>query len=299
MELNIVSERKQHKQEGRVIISNISDKVSDLKNMVKNSLNISLSTDRIALYYKNASTKEKVFLSNNDKKLGDYGVYDKTTIFYKDLGPQIGWRTVYIIEYFGPLFLIAYFFFSFGPSKTNTTQRMAFIMSSFHYLKRLFESVFIHDFSKSTMPMKNVLINCLYYWVLYGALCGYTLYNPDYVEDSPRSFVRYLIVFLFFSAEIKNLKCHLILKKLKEDNRGEKGIPHGEGFEFVSCANYFWEFIAWLCFSIFVNLWSFYLFTFCGFLIMMQWAKKKHAEYLRTFGDRYPKNRKAFIPFLI
>lgn len=299
MELNIVNERKQDKEEGRTIISNVNDKVIDLKNMVKNSLSLSLSTDRMALYYKNPATNEKIFLSNNERKLGDYGVYDKTKILYKDLGPQIGWRTVYIIEYIGPLLMIAYFFFHFGPSQTNTTQRFAFIMSTFHYLKRIVESIYVHDFSKSTMPMKNLLTNCLYYWVLYGVVCGYTLYNPNYVEDSPRSFVRYLIAFLFFSSEIKNLKCHLILKKLKENNRGEKGIPQGEGFEYVSCANYFWEFIAWLCFSIFVNLWSFYLFTLCGFLIMMQWAKKKHYDYLKTFGDRYPKNRRAFIPFLI
>jgi len=111
--------------------------------------------------------------------------------------------------------------------------------------------------------------------------------------------MRFLAAFLFFSAEIKNLKCHLILKKLKDNNKGEKGIPHGEGFEYVSCANYFWEFSAWMCFSLFVNIWPFYLFTVLGGLIMMKWAQKRHAEYLKVFQDRYPKNRKAFIPFLI
>jgi very-long-chain enoyl-CoA reductase len=299
MELLIANEKKQNKEEGRVIIANLNDKVGDLKSMVKNSLGLSLSTERIALYYNIQSSNEKVFLNNNEKKLVDYGVLDKTKIYYKDLGPQIGWRTVYIIEYLGPLVLISYFFFSMGPSKTNTTQKMAFFMSTFHYLKRIFESLFVHQFSRSTMPLKNLLTNCFYYWILYGLICGYTLFNENYVEDSPRSLFRYLMAFLFFSAEIKNLKCHLILKKLKENNKGEKGIPHGEGFEYVSSANYFWEFIAWGCFSIFVNLLSFYVFTWCGFWIMMQWAKKKHADYLKTFADRYPKNRKAFIPFLI
>jgi len=299
MELKILRETKYNKEEGRIIISNINDKVSDLKNMVKMSLDLKVSTDRIGLYYKKSNTNEKVFLSSNNKQLVEYSVLDKMTIYYKDLGLQIGWRTTYIIEYLGPLIIISYFFFNLGPSKANTTQILAFIMSTFHYVKRLLESVFVHEFSKNTMPINNLFVNCIYYWILYGVLCGYTLFNEDYIEGTTRSFMRFLAAFLFFSAEIKNLKCHLILKKLKDNNKGEKGIPHGEGFEYVSCANYFWEFSAWMCFSLFVNIWPFYLFTVLGGLIMMKWAQKRHAEYLKVFQDRYPKNRKAFIPFLI
>jgi very-long-chain enoyl-CoA reductase len=242
---------------------------------------------------------KKTLLSNNDKLLKDYGVLDKMTVHVKDLGPQIGWRFTYVVEYVGPLLLVIFFFILMGPKNTNSTQKLSFIMSIFHYTKRIVESIFVHDFSNSTMPLKNLLINCTYYWIIYGVLCGYSLFNANYKEPEFNSFIRYLFAFFFFSAEIKNLKCHLILKELKEKNRGEKGIPHGEGFEYVSCANYFWEFVAWLCFSIFVNLIPFYVFTLFGFLIMRNWAIKKHKDYLKNFPDRYPKNRKAIIPFLI
>jgi very-long-chain enoyl-CoA reductase len=149
------------------------------------------------------------------------------------------------------------------------------------------------------MPLKNLFINCGYYWVLYGLLCGYSLFNPNYEEWMKSPINRGILVFLFVSCELKNLKCHMILRKLKEDNNGEKGIPNGEGFEFVSCANYFWEILAWVFFSILVGLPAFYLFTACGFYILRKWSLKRHNDYKKIFGDRYPKDRKAFIPFLI
>jgi very-long-chain enoyl-CoA reductase len=299
MELIIVDTNKsKDKREDKSVVCNLNNKVIELKNMIKTSLNLKSSTDRIGLYFNEPLTNKKIWLKNN-KQLREYNVFDKMSIYFKDLGPQIDWRLTYIIEYLGPFFIIIFLFLYMGPSNTNTTQKLGFIMSTFHYGKRVLESIFVHEFSNNTMPLKNLFINTMYYWVLYGVICGYSLFNENYIEPDPKYFLRYFVAFLFFSAEIKNLKCHLILKKLKEANRGEKGIPHGEGFEYVSCANYFWEFVAWFCFSIFVNLIPFYIFTLCGFLIMRSWAIKRHKEYLETFPDRYPKNRKAFIPFVI
>jgi len=298
MELNVINDTKS-KQDKSTVISNSNDKVADLKNIIKVALALKLPISRIGLFLLTDSQDKKVLLSNLNRPLRDYGITDKMTIVVKDLGPQIGWRLTYVIEYLGPLFFVIFFFLRLGPEKSNTTQRLGFMMASFHYAKRLYESIWVHDFSNSTMPLRNLLINCTYYWLIFGVGCGYSLFNENYQEPSFNIFIRYLFAFFFFSAEFKNLKCHLILQELKEKNRGEKGIPYGEGFEFVSCANYFWEFVAWLCFSIFVNLPFFYLFTLFGFLIMRNWAIKKHKDYLKNFPDRYPKDRKAFIPFLI
>jgi len=32
---------------------------------------------------------------------------------------------------------------------------------------------------------------------------------------------------------------------------------------------------------------------------MIIWAKQKHRRYRKEFGDKFPKNRKAMIPFII
>jgi very-long-chain enoyl-CoA reductase len=133
---------------------------------------------------------------------------------------------------------------------------------------------------------------------LYALLCGYYLFNPSYIAPQWNMYLRGALFIIFFCCEIKNLKCHLIQKHMKEKLQGEKGIPTGEGFDLVSCANYFWELMSWFCFSLFVHHWSFYLFTLCGFLIMRNWAQKKHREYHKRFPN-YPAERKAFIPFLI
>jgi len=297
MELKIINEISKKDKSDYIALCNYTDKVSDLKQIVRNVTGIKINENRLGVFFVDSSNK-RTLLSNMNKTLADYGLDKNTTILIKDLGPQIGWRFTYIIEYLGPLLLTIYFFLKLGFDKSNPTQVFGFIMSTFHYGKRLLESIYVHQFSNNTMPLKNLFINCTYYWFIFGVVCNYTLFNINYEEPSYNPFIRYTFAFLFFTCEIKNLKCHLILRELKEKNSGEKGIPNGEGFEYVSCANYFWEFLSWVFFSLFVNSLPFYVFTTFGFLIMRSWAIKKHKEYLKNFPDRYPRNRKAIIPFL-
>jgi very-long-chain enoyl-CoA reductase len=57
---------------------------------------------------------KKVPLKAFDAKLKDCGVKDGAQIVFKDLGPQIGWQTVFFVEYFGPI--LAHFVFFQFPS---------------------------------------------------------------------------------------------------------------------------------------------------------------------------------------
>jgi very-long-chain enoyl-CoA reductase len=45
------------------------------------------------------------------KKLSEYGIKDGVTLQFKDLGPQIGYATVFFWEYFGPLVIYPLFYF--------------------------------------------------------------------------------------------------------------------------------------------------------------------------------------------
>ena len=73
--------------------------------------------------------------------------------------------------------------------------------------------------------------------------------------------------------------------------------PSRYGFSLVSCANYMFEVLAWISFSMIAGNWLSWLFTLVSGVQMALWAMKKHKAYLKEFPD-YPKGRKAMIPFL-
>lgn len=106
-----------------------------------------------------------------------------------------------------------------------------------------------------------------------------------------------------------NLMCHIELSSFRKKAAKEKsdggyvnpakvrGIPKGFGFSLVSCANYFWESMGWIAFSLLSRCYTSYFFTFCSIYQMYDWARKKHSNYRKEFPE-YPKNRKAMIPFI-
>ena len=110
--------------------------------------------------------RKPVALAAGGKKLSDFGVRDGTELTFKDLGPQIGYSTVFFWEYFGPALVYALIYFfpkvvypwaakssggmwgsssSSGgiPAKTQV-QKLALAYWTFHYAKRIFETFFVH-----------------------------------------------------------------------------------------------------------------------------------------------------------
>ena len=73
-----------------------------------------------------------------------------------------------------------------------------------------------------------------------------------------------------------NYKCHIILRDLRKPGTTERGIPKGNIFHLVSCANYFWESMAWLLFAIMSQVLGAYVFAVFSSGQMLQWALKKH-----------------------
>ena len=292
----------------------INKTVKDFKDLVYNKLNLSgqIKRDRlgIMLEVKKDDKVTKTFLSDDFQQLLFYdGVSNSDAIFYlKDIGPQINYRLVYVLEYLGPLVFSILFFIRYvivfkknHPDKKIQTHVICyFFMTIFHYGKRIIESLYVHIFSRTTMPLQNLYKNCAYYWGIFGILCGYTLFNP-YGKDLSFLYVpRYFFIMFFMSAELKNLKTHMILREIKIKGNGKKYMPpKTEGFELVTCANYMWEFFAWFSFSIFsLNIFVI-IFTICGFLQMKQWALKKHKDMKNAFGDKYSKEIFAFIPYFV
>ena len=236
-------------------------------------------------------------LKDDDKKLKDQGVKSGVTLVFKDLGPQVSWRLVFLVEYVGPIIILCLFRF-LQNIKLKTTQEVAFWMVMGHYGKREFETLFVHRFSNQTMPFKRIFINSFHYWVIFGVCVGYFTMHKDFTEFGWDQTAQYILIGVFVFAELMNGACHMVLRNLRPAGSKARGIPHGFGFDLVSCANYFWETIVWLSFSLYVMSVPAYIFLAFSFYQMTDWALKKHARYIKEFPD-YPKNRKAIVPFVI
>ncbi len=231
--------------------------------------------------------------------LSDYSLVDGSIILVKDLGPQVGWTTVFVLEYAGPLFVYPLFYFLPQLFYSRSTQDEAVALRGpvwaqhkapvqtlalwyycFHYIKRILETLFVHRFSKGTMPLSNLFKNCSYYWG-FSAYISYFINHPLYTPPAPMQ--SYVALGFAMLCQVSNLYCHLILANLRPAGSKQYRIPSGFLFEYVTCANYTTEIYGWVAFTVATQTLSAALFTVAGAAQMAQWALGKHKR-LRKVG---------------
>ena len=231
-------------------------------------------------------------------------------LYLKDLGPQIGWKTVFLWEYAGPLLM---YFISYSRPvwlyghKANApisyVVHIAAICWTIHYVKRLLETLFVHRFSHSTMPIMNLFKNCSYYWG-FAFYIGYYVNHPLYTEPFLGRLQVYSSLMAFLLFEFGNLSIHLALRNLRPEGTHERKIPMPTSnpftllFNWVSCPNYAYEWYSWAAFTVMTQCLPAGLFTAAGFFQMAVWALAKHRNYKKEFPN-YPRNRKAIVPFIL
>lgn len=240
----------------------------------------------------------------------DEALQDGAKLVFKDLGPQILWKTVFLLEYLGPLLVYIIFYMQptwiYGshlqqPSAwTKEVQFSAFIAWMFHYSKRELETLFIHRFSHATMPISNLFKNCSYYWG-FAAYVAYFVNHPLYTPP-PEDLV-YIGMCLFYFMEVGNLSAHWTLRMLRPPGTKIRRIPRGGLFELVSCPNYTYEILSWLGFNLMTRTVAGILFMCAGAFQMLLWAQAKHRRYRKEFDGNhgralYPTSRKIIVPFL-
>lgn len=245
-------------------------------------------------------------LENDTQPLSEHHSDPKEALVvqFKDLGPQIGYRTVFLVEYAGPMLFVLFYFLRPAFLYTNPSQaytwvaKWAVLAWVAHFLKREFETLFVHKFSRPTMPLTNLYKNCAYYWS-FGAVIGYPLCSPAFV--APSEVQVYIGLAIFILAELGNLKCHLMLANMRpKEGAQDRSIPHGFLFDLVACPNYTFEVLSWVGFTIMTGLVFSGLFTLVGFLQMTEWALKKHKGYKKTYDKEYTSlGRKAIVPFVL
>ncbi|KAK5134161.1 hypothetical protein LTR04_004727, partial [Oleoguttula sp. CCFEE 6159] len=241
--------------------------------------------------------------NSKDVTIDRTGLRDQSTVYVKDLGPQIAWRTVFVVEYLGPLlihpllYLLRPYLYKNAPASPSYLQTLSLVLISLHFVKRELETLFVHRFSLATMPARNIVKNSAHYWIFAGANLAYWIYAPSAPTARPSNpLITYPALALFVVGELGNLSTHLTLRGLRTTGGTERGIPHGLGFDLVTCPNYMFEAMAWV--GIWMVNWSLSTGVFVLLAVgqMALWAKKKEAKYRREFGDRYKKKRFVMIP---
>ncbi|KAK8671729.1 hypothetical protein V6N13_038316 [Hibiscus sabdariffa] len=271
---------------------NDSATVADLQEAIhKRTKKFYPSRQRLTLPVPSGSRERPVVL-NYKKSLKDYcdGNENSLTVVFKDLGPQVSYRTLFFFEYLGPLILYPVFYYFpvykfFGYKgdvhPVHPVQTYALYYWCFHYFKRIMETFFVHRFSHATSPLSNVFRNCAYYWT-FGAYIAYYVNHPLY---TPVGDLQMKIGFGFgLVCQLANFYCHIILKNLRgPDGSGGYQIPRGFLFNIVTCANYTTEIYQWLGFNIATQTVAGYVFLVVATSIMTNWALAKHRRLKKLF----------------
>ncbi len=179
------------------LIISTEDTLFHLRKKIKINLKVPIDINRIGISFESSKGK-RILMTSNERKVHQYEITQGTVITIKDLGYQIGYRTVYIIEYLGPILINTLFFWNKGHFNNHPVISLIFLMINFHYIKRILESIFVHIFSKDTMPFMNLFKNCTYYWGLFGLICCSQLYSTSYKHMSI-ALVTSDLFLLFFS----------------------------------------------------------------------------------------------------
>ncbi|XP_070595710.1 very-long-chain enoyl-CoA reductase isoform X3 [Erythrolamprus reginae] len=192
--------------------------------------------------------------------------------------------------------------YDFSSSKYSVVH-LACMCHSFHYVKRLLETLFVHRFSHGTMPLRNIFKNCIYYWG-FAAWMAYYINHPLYTPPAYGHEQVKLALIIFLFCQLGNFSIHIALRNLRPAGSKARKIPFPTKnpftwlFLLISCPNYTYEVGSWIGFAIMTQCLPVALFSLVGFIQMTIWAKGKHRSYLKEFRD-YPPLRSPIVPFLL
>ena len=280
---------------------NESDIVYDLKKIVYLKIEGKISLEEIEFFYfsDEKNFESKIYLDNNSLNIIEFfpELKRKKKLYLNKKQKQMNIINVNLIEYSIPIFLLLIFVYFKGIYNLNINQKISIFMIIFHFLKRDFESFYVHIHSKS-IEFNLMLIEFVYYIFYFGIFCCFNLIFNDNENNNFLNKKHFFCLILFFISEICNFHCHLILRNLRIfNNNNEIKIPKGNLFKFVYKANYFWEIFVWFSIAFFTNLKSFYAFAILGTFVMCFWA----VEEKKKFDEKFGKNliKKAIFPFIL
>lgn len=195
---------------------------------------------------------------------------------------------LFLIEYSGPLVLWL-LFFVFNLNHWNSYYLVCTLLVAIHYIKRLYESKFVHIFSNDTAPLIPSFKNFSFYWIVFGILVPLEIFvwRSSYFDKQhlPDGIVSYFLIFLFLIFELGNYHCHVQLRKLRLNVDGtiskERKIPKGLFFDNIISPNYSFEILSWVTFVIISQSFFSFIFILGGGIQMFIWGKQKKSKLLQ------------------
>ncbi|XP_067993522.1 trans-2,3-enoyl-CoA reductase-like [Melanerpes formicivorus] len=232
------------------------------------------------------------------------------TLYFTDLGQQVGWTTFFLTEYTGPLVIYLLFYIRLSSIYDQRESRknlrhpvvhLACFCHCLHYTRHLLETLFVHKLSGGHTPLKNMIKGCAFYWG-FTSWIAYYINHPRYTPPSLGHRQVSLSALTFMMCEAGN---HFINVALAHQNHsGSQACfpsptynPFTWLFLLVSCPNYTYEVGSWISFTVMTQTLPVGIFAFLMIIQMSLWAQKKHRVYLKRF---YPEVRRkaAIIPII-
>ena len=178
-------------------------------------------------------------------------------------------------------------FFILNLGKMNTYYFTVSLLVLGHFAKRLYESKYVHIFSNDTAPLIPSFKNFIAYWIIVGVSIPLEIFswrNSYFEKINFPTFIKGILVILFVLFEAGNYYCHMYLRNLRLNARGEvskeRKVPKGLFFDTVVCPNYSFEILSWLVFVIISESFFSLLFIALGSFIMHKWGLQKKRKLL-------------------
>ena len=166
------------------------------------------------------------YLSDSDTLVG-LNLTNECTIYFEDLGSQIGWRTVFLAQYFPPIIIYLIFYlnlpYQYIWSDYATASRkdkydavfLACVCYCGHFSRRVLEVIFLHKFNPyTTMRAMRLTKNCLFYWGT-TFLVAYYINHPMYTSPAYGFTQTYVCFALFWLLQFGIISIHYVFRATK------------------------------------------------------------------------------------
>jgi very-long-chain enoyl-CoA reductase len=199
-----------------------------------------------------------------------------------DSGPQIGTVKENLLEYFPPILIWLGLVRLLNPRKGDYIE-VATTMWLLHFAKRCLETIFVHQYSRPTVPIfswkdNSALKNWSYYWV-FSLIIALSVIHASHSYGYDSSSIQEAGIYLFVMSEVANGYCHLALRRLRSKGSMKHLTPTGFFFNRIVSPNYTFEILAWVGFAMYTQVIAAILFLIVGGVQMFVWADKKRREF--------------------